>query len=97
MLTGSELNSLSEVKLSSGKVITAWAVEGDCEATAIRSNQFSMEWPPKSGKMQEFPEVDRALWFTLPDAYEKIHSSQREFLSRLEAMVKACRGDIRES
>jgi predicted NUDIX family NTP pyrophosphohydrolase len=97
VFTGGELKALSEVKLSSGKVITAWAVEGDCEATAMRSNQFSMEWPPKSGKMQEFPEVDRASWFTLPDAHEKIHSSQREFLSRLEAIVKASSGDIRES
>ena len=95
--TAGELRSLFEVKLSSGKVIAAWAVEGDCEAAAVRSNLFSMEWPPKSGKMQEFPEVDRASWFTLPDAHEKIHSSQREFLSRLEAMVKAGSGDIRES
>jgi len=95
--TAGELRSLFEVKLTSGKVIAAWAVEGDCEATAIRSNLFSMEWPPKSGKMQEFPEVDRASWFTLPDAHENIHSSQREFLSRLEAMVKAGSGDIRES
>jgi predicted NUDIX family NTP pyrophosphohydrolase len=83
-----ELNSLSEIKLSSGKVITAWAVEGDCDADAIRSNMFSMEWPPKSGKMQEFPEVDRAAWFTLPEANEKIHPSQREFLTRLAAELK---------
>jgi predicted NUDIX family NTP pyrophosphohydrolase len=80
--------SLSEVKLSSGKVITAWAVEGDCDAAAIRSNAFSMEWPPKSGKMQEFPEVDRAAWFTLPAANEKIHPAQQEFLVRLAAIVR---------
>jgi predicted NUDIX family NTP pyrophosphohydrolase len=78
-----ELNSLSEIKLSSGKVVTAWAVEGDCDADAIRSNMFSMEWPPKSGKMQEFPEVDRAAWFTLPEANERVHPAQREFLTRL--------------
>jgi predicted NUDIX family NTP pyrophosphohydrolase len=80
--------SLSEVKLSSGKVINAWAVEGDCDAGAIRSNAFSMEWPPKSGKMQEFPEVDRAAWFTLPAANEKIHPAQQEFLVRLAAIVR---------
>jgi predicted NUDIX family NTP pyrophosphohydrolase len=80
--------SLSEVKLSSGKVVTAWAVEGDCDADAIRSNAFSMEWPPKSGKMQEFPEVDRAAWFTLPAANEKIHPAQQEFLVRLAAIVR---------
>ena len=80
--------SLSEIKLSSGKVITAWAVEGDCDAAAIRSNAFSMEWPPKSGKMQEFPEVDRAAWFTLPAANEKIHPAQQEFLVRLAAIVR---------
>jgi predicted NUDIX family NTP pyrophosphohydrolase len=80
--------SLSEVKLSSGKVVTAWAVEGDCDADAMRSNMFSMEWPPKSGKMQEFPEVDRAAWFTLPEAQEKIHPAQQEFLVRLAAIVR---------
>jgi predicted NUDIX family NTP pyrophosphohydrolase len=86
--TAGELNSLSEIKLASGKVVTAWAVEGDGDADAIRSNMFSMEWPPKSGKMQEFPEVDRAAWFTLPEANEKIHPAQREFLIRLAAIVR---------
>ncbi len=95
MPTAGELHSLFDVKLSSGKVIAAWAVEGDCDASAIRSNLFSMEWPPRSGKMQEFPEIDRASWFTLPDAHEKIHPSQGEFLSRLAAIVKANSGDIR--
>jgi predicted NUDIX family NTP pyrophosphohydrolase len=82
-----EWRSLSEVKLSSGKVITAWAVEGDCDADVIRSNLFSIEWPPKSGKIQAFPEVDRAGWFALSAAQEKIHPAQREFLIRLRAMV----------
>jgi predicted NUDIX family NTP pyrophosphohydrolase len=82
-----EWRSLFEVKLSSGKVVTAWAVEGDCDADAIRSNLFSMEWPPKSGKTQEFPEVDRAAWFALPEAQVKIHPAQREFLDRLVAQL----------
>ncbi len=84
-----ELSSLSEIKLSSGKVITAWAVEGDCDADAIRSNSFSIEWPPKSGKKQDFPEVDRAAWFTLPLAQAKIHPAQQEFLNRLAAIDNA--------
>jgi predicted NUDIX family NTP pyrophosphohydrolase len=82
-----ELKSLSEIKLGSGKVVTAWAVEGDCDANAIRSNVFSMEWPPKSGKLQEFPEVDRAAWFTLAVANEKIHAAQRDFLNRLAELL----------
>jgi predicted NUDIX family NTP pyrophosphohydrolase len=78
-----ELHSLAEVRLTSGKTVTAWAVEGDCNADAIRSNTFLMEWPPKSGRKQEFPEADRAGWFSLGVAHEKIHSAQREFLGRL--------------
>ncbi len=82
-----ELRSLAEVKLSSGKLVRAWAIEGDCDADAIRSNLFSMEWPPRSGKMQEFPEVDRAAWFTLEAASSKIHAAQRAFLARLVEIV----------
>jgi len=89
--------SLSEVKLPSGKVVTAWAVEGDCDPDAIRSNMFSMEWPPKSGKMQQFTEVDRAAWFTLPEANEKIHPAQQEFLTRLAAIINADRVETHES
>src|SRR5687767_14431620 len=63
---------LQPVKQRGGKVVVAWAVEGDCDAAAIRSNVFSMEWPPRSGKHAEFPEVDRAGWFTLEEAREKI-------------------------
>lgn len=82
-----ELHFLSEVRLTSGKTIAAWAVEGDCDADAIRSNTFPMEWPPKSSKMQQFPEVDRAAWFSLGVAHEKIHSAQRAFLDRLSTLV----------
>jgi predicted NUDIX family NTP pyrophosphohydrolase len=86
--TGSELATgqwqpLGEVRLSSGKVVRAWAMEGDCDADAVRSNLFSMEWPPRSGKMREFPEVDRAAWFTVDVARRKIHPSQSAFLDRL--------------
>lgn len=78
-----EWQSLGEVRLFSGKIVRAWAVEGDCDADAVRSNLFSMEWPPRSGKMQDFPEVDRAGWFTVEVARGKIHPSQRAFLDRL--------------
>lgn len=84
-----ELHSLATVRLTSGKSITAWAIEGNCNAGAIRSNFFSMEWPPKSGKTQEFPEIDSARWFTVPEAREKIHPAQSAFLDRLIELTKA--------
>ncbi len=80
------MRPIGDVKLTSGKVITAWIVEGDCDATSIRSNTFSMEWPPRSGRQQEFPEVDRAAWFALAEAREKIHPAQCSFLDRLEQL-----------
>ena len=80
-----EFVALGEIKQPSGKVITAWAFEGDCSPQAIRSNTFSMEWPPKSGRQQEFPEVDRADWFALEDARKRIVKGQIGFLDRLAA------------
>lgn len=77
--------ALGEIKQPSGKVITAWAFEGDCSPKAVRSNTFSMEWPPKSGRQQEFPEVDRADWFALKDARKRIVRGQIGFLDRLAA------------
>jgi predicted NUDIX family NTP pyrophosphohydrolase len=74
---------LGEIKQPSGKTITAWAVEGECAADSIKSNVFSMEWPPNSGSMQEFPEVDRAEWFSIPRARAKILPGQSGFLDRL--------------
>src|ERR1700749_3327036 len=64
---------LSPVQLKSGKIIHAWAVEGDIDHEIITSNLFEMEWPPRSGKMQAFPEVDRAAWFDLETAKVKIN------------------------
>ena len=80
---------LGELKQPSGKVISAWALEHDLDPALLRSNTFTLEWPPKSGKMQEFPEVDRAAWFTLPAAEQKIHPAQRAFLERLIEVVQA--------
>ena len=79
-----EVRPLGEVRLASGKIVRAWCLEGECDAQAIRSNEFRMEWPPKSGAIQGFPEVDRAAWFSLAVAGRKIHPGQKEFLHRLE-------------
>ncbi len=79
---------LTPRKQPSGKIITAWAFEGDCDASAVKSNTFSMEWPPRSGRQQEFPEVDRAGWFTLPDAKQKIIKGQSGFIEELSQILK---------
>lgn len=78
-----EFLALDQIKQPSGKIITAWALEGDCSPEKIRSNTFSMEWPPKSGNQQEFPEVDRADWFSLAEARKRIVKGQIGFLDRL--------------
>ena len=80
---GTEPLELGEVRQKSGKLVRAWALEGDLDATAAFSNTFTVEWPPRSGQMREFPEVDRAEWFTLAAAREKINSAQAAFLDRL--------------
>lgn len=74
---------LGSVRQKAGKVVRLWAVQGDCDAKAIRSNTFSVEWPPKSGRMQEFPEVDRAGWFSPDDARRKLLAAQVPFVDRL--------------
>jgi predicted NUDIX family NTP pyrophosphohydrolase len=85
--------SLGDFKQPSGKVISAWAVEGDCDASCITSNPFTMEWPPKSGRMQQFPEVDRAAWLSLPEASAKIVKGQRPILERLREFLSAARNE----
>jgi predicted NUDIX family NTP pyrophosphohydrolase len=74
---------LGEIRQAGGKIVTAWAVEGDCDTSGVRSNTFSMEWPSGSGKMKEFPEIDRAEWFPREIARYKIVERQAEFLERL--------------
>ena len=74
---------LGELVQPSRKVITAFAIEGDFDPSRLKSNLFEMEWPPKSGRLQSFPEVDRAQWFTLDEAREKILPGQRPFIDRL--------------
>jgi predicted NUDIX family NTP pyrophosphohydrolase len=78
---------LGEIRQRNGKRVTAWAIEGDLDATAVVSNSFEIEWPPRSGRMQEFPEVDRAAWFTLEAAREKLIAAQTPFLDRLAAAL----------
>ena len=86
--TGTDLGDpdateLGEVKQKGGKTVLAYAVEGDLDADAITSNTFEMEWPPRSGRRQSFPEVDRAAWFDLEEAGRRINPAQAEFLERL--------------
>jgi predicted NUDIX family NTP pyrophosphohydrolase len=78
---------LTPVKQKAGKIVHAWAVEGDPDADNIVSNEFKMEWPYKSGKWASYPEVDRAGWFGLEEAIEKINPAQAAFLTELSAML----------
>jgi predicted NUDIX family NTP pyrophosphohydrolase len=78
-----QLISLGSVRQRSGKVVEAWATEADFDPASLASNTFSMEWPPRSGEEQEFPEVDRAEWFGPVAAKEKLLAAQAEFLDRL--------------
>ena len=80
---GGELLFLGSVKHKSGKKVSAWAFEDDCDPAALRSNTFQMEWPPHSGKTREFPEIDLAAFFTVEGAREKMHPAEFEFVSRL--------------
>jgi predicted NUDIX family NTP pyrophosphohydrolase len=79
--------ALSPVKLKSGKRIRAWALEQYVDPETIVSNTFAIEWPPKSGKVQEFPEIDRAAWFTAGEALEKINEAQRGLIAQVTALI----------
>jgi predicted NUDIX family NTP pyrophosphohydrolase len=73
----------------SGKKVVAWAFEGDWDPASLRSNTFRLEWPPRSGKFRDFPEIDRADFFTLDAAKEKMHPAEFEFLLRLRETLSA--------
>ncbi|MFB3788920.1 MAG: NUDIX domain-containing protein [bacterium] len=79
---------LTPVKLASGKLIHAWAMEGDCDPRAVRANTFVMEWPPRSGLKKEFPEIDRADWFPAGPALKKIGKGQIPFLLELQRLLQ---------
>lgn len=90
--TGHELpdrpmRELGEIRQRGGKVVVAWAVEGDLDPDTAVSNTFEMEWPPRSGRRQTFPEIDRVAWFDLPEARGKIVAAQAPFLDRLETAL----------
>jgi predicted NUDIX family NTP pyrophosphohydrolase len=77
-----KLVPLAEIKQPSGKIVSAWAVEGDCSVD-VRSNLFTLEWPPKSGRTEQFPEVDRAGWFEIAEARARLLPGQHGFLDQL--------------
>jgi predicted NUDIX family NTP pyrophosphohydrolase len=78
---------LGDIRQKSGKRVLAWAVQGDLDPDIAVSNTFEMEWPPRSGRIQEFPEIDRVAWFDLDEARVKIKAAQAPFLDRLERTV----------
>jgi predicted NUDIX family NTP pyrophosphohydrolase len=78
---------LGELRVSSGKLLTVWAAQGDLDADACVSNTFPLEWPPRSGRIQQFPEIDRAAWFPVDTAREKLVKGQLPFLDRLLAAL----------
>ena len=82
---------LGEVRLKSGKRVSAWAFEGDADPAALTSNMFELEWPPRSGRMRAFPEVDRVQWFSLEEARRKLIAGQAPFIDALEQAVAADR------
>jgi predicted NUDIX family NTP pyrophosphohydrolase len=91
---GAALVPLGTVAQSRAKVVHAFAVEGDLDPATIRSNTFEIEWPPRSGRVQAFPEVDRAAWFTLDEAREKIVAGQRPMLDVLEARASSSGSEL---
>lgn len=85
-VTGS-FHALSPLTQPNGKVVSAWAVESDIDEATVKSNTFSLEWPPRSGKIQECPEVDRGAWFGVPTARTKLQPGQRGFLDQLQQLL----------
>jgi predicted NUDIX family NTP pyrophosphohydrolase len=88
MIAG-EMTALGDIRQKAGKTVTAFAAECDFDPATLASNSFEMEWPPRSGRVASFPEVDRAGWFALADAREKIIEGQRPLLDRLEELLGA--------
>ena len=84
-----EFLALQPVRQPSGKIVHAWAQESDVDAAAVKSNSFSMEWPSGSGRMAQFPEVDRAAWFPIEDAKRKMLKGQLPFLDQLQRIILA--------
>lgn len=87
-LDASSFIELSPVKIKSGKIIFTWAVEGDFDTNEIKSNPFEMEWPPKSGQKKQFPEADKAGWFSIEEAKIKVNEGQVAILEELAGKIK---------
>jgi predicted NUDIX family NTP pyrophosphohydrolase len=85
VLTGT-LVPLGRIRQRGGKNVDGFALEGDLDVERISGNSFEIEWPPRSGRRQSFPEVDRAAWFSADEARQKINAGQRPFIDRLEAL-----------
>jgi predicted NUDIX family NTP pyrophosphohydrolase len=81
------LQPLGEITQKSGKRISAWAFRGDCDPASLRSNSFEIEWPPRSGRRQSYPEIDRVQWLALGEARRKVLPAQCELLDRLERLI----------
>ena len=88
-LPGGPQIDLGQIRQKSGKVVLGWGVEGDLDPETAVSNTYDVEWPPRSGRMRSFPEIDRVEWFGLPEARERLKAAQVPFLDRLEAAVAA--------
>ena len=86
-----EFRRLDPIKQAGGKIVQAWAIEADCDPGQLHSNRFAIEWPPKSGKTREFPEVDRAGWFTVSEARTKILAGQ---VGLIDQLVSLLQGDL---
>jgi predicted NUDIX family NTP pyrophosphohydrolase len=82
-----DVTALGAVRQAGGKIVHGWALPGDLDVTRSTSNTFEVEWPPRSGKMQRFPEVDRAAWFDTDAARRKLLPAQRAFIDRLEELL----------
>jgi len=87
-LPDAALDDLGSVRLKGGKLVLAYAVAGDLDPATVRSNTFELEWPPRSGRRQQFPEIDRADWFGLDDARTKLNPAQSELVDRLAALLE---------
>lgn len=90
---GEDLHPLGEIRQKGGKVLTAFAIVADFDPKSLVSNSFELEWPPRSGKLQSFPEVDRAAWFGLAEARRKILAAQAPLLDRLMEFLDTARRD----
>ena len=86
-----EFLALGAHKQPGGKTIVAWALEGDFDPASLKSNLFAIEWPPRSGRMAEFPEVDRAAWYSIDEALEKVNKGQTPIIAALDSLTARSR------